>query len=142
MKNINKLADYLLGLGGLDAEAPDLSQFLKASYVGSVNVMAEGGLADPLLLDLARQAEIDRAYQDMIESVRLHDKYKDLPLGHHLKQFKSLIQGMFILDIPAGSLLCLQDGHVVVPIAARKHYLTVLHQNHMAGYIMVETAHQ
>ena len=48
-KNENKIADYLSRLGGPGAEAPEFLQFLKVPRAGSVHVMNEGSLADPLL---------------------------------------------------------------------------------------------
>ena len=102
--------------------------------------MAEGGLADPLLLDLAREAEEDPTYQDMVEAVRLNDKLQDFPKNHPLRQFKKLMEGMFLYDLPSGTLLCSHDGRFVIPSAARKRYVELLHQSHMAGRTMVDTA--
>ena len=102
--------------------------------------MAEGGLADPLLLELSEEAEGDQIYQEMVDAVRLDDKLDDLPRTHPLKQYKNLMHGMFTVDLPSGTLLCLKDGRVIVPMSARQRYLKLLHQNHMAGRTMVDTA--
>ena len=108
--------------------------------MGTVNVMAEGDLADPLLLELSEEAEDDHIYQEMVDAVCLDDKLQDLPRTHPLKQYKNLMHGMFIVDLPSGTLLCLKDGRVVVPMSARQRYLKLLHQNHMAGRTIVDTA--
>ena len=64
-KSQNKIADYLSRIGGPGAEAPFFEQFLKVPLPlsGSVHVLAEGGPADPLLVDLSQEAEGDEEYQ-------------------------------------------------------------------------------
>ena len=54
-KTHNMLADYLSLLGGPGNKAPFLEQFLKVHLPGTVNIMAEGGLVDPLLLELSEE---------------------------------------------------------------------------------------
>jgi len=81
-KSKNKIADYLSRIGGPEAEAPFFEQFLKVPLPGLVNVLAGGGPADPLLVELSQLAGGE--YEQMVEAVWRGDKLADLPSHHPL----------------------------------------------------------
>ena len=74
----------------------------------------------------------------IINSICFGDTLKDDPL----KLYKCFIEGMFMMDLPQGSLICLRDSRVAVPLAALQHYLQVLHKNKNRERAMIDSARQ
>ena len=97
--------------------------------MGSLNLIAKGGVADPPLLDLTRQAEDDKDYHMMLDSVGLGDQFEDLYRIIQSGSARSCCLGCSSLTYQQAPWSAFEDRCVVLPRAAREHYHQVLHSH-------------